>query len=220
MISFADAVTKAKSVTSWTVGMCDNFVANMYGYSSSGYTTAMVHWNSIPTNDKHPGDMNAPAGALMFWGGGMGHVAISDGKGGIISTDMPNPGTVSTVPADTPTTKWGKPYLGWTVPYFQGQVGAVGAAGYVSPAGTTAPAKVNLMCLWSPMTCASGNTAGFNASDFGERLGLILLGSVMILIGLYKFTSAGGAIHLNSIGKAKKNGTQTAEKAEEEVEPE
>jgi len=191
MLSYADAVAKAEAVKSWTVGMCDNFVANMYGYSSSGYSSAIVHWNSVPAADKHPGDMNAPAGALMFWGGGLGHVAISDGHGGIISTDMPNSGEVSTVPADTPTTKWGKPYLGWTIPYFQGQSGSVGNAGYINPAGMTSPASFNLLCLWDPLTCGSGNSSGFNAKDFGERLGLIILGTAMIAIGLFKFTSVG-----------------------------
>lgn len=220
MTTFTDAVAKAQATAAWTVGMCDNFVANMYGYSSSGYSTALAHWNSIPTGDKHPGDMNAPAGALMFWGGGMGHVAISDGKGGIITTDMPNPGNVSTVPADSPSTKWGKPYLGWSVPYFQGQAGTVGAASYVSPSGNAAPASFNWYCLWDPINCGSGNSSGFNATDFGERLGLILLGGMMIVIGLYKFTSAGDAVHLNKVGNARRDGVKVAEKQEEEVEPE
>jgi hypothetical protein len=183
--------------------MCDNFVANMYGYSSSGYSTAMVHWNSIPQGDKHPGDWNAPAGALMFWGGGMGHVAISDGNGGIVSTDMPGAGQVSTVSRDTPTTKWGKPYLGWTVPYFQGQAGTVAPVGYSNLAGG-GPQPFSIGSLLNPLgPLGLGNTSGSNWKDMLERFGLITFGAVMVMIGLWKMTGTGNPI--KSIGSAKKD---------------
>lgn len=124
MTTAAQAIAKAKSVKSWTVGMCDNFVANMYGYGSSGYATAVKNWQATPTSLKHAGDWNAPAGALMYWGGGStgaGHVAISLGNGSIISTDATGPGVVGQISARTPTDKWGHPYLGWAFPYFQGK---------------------------------------------------------------------------------------------------
>lgn len=126
MDSSSQALANAAATLHWTVGMCDNFVAKMYGYTNSGYDSAAMHWASLPSQDKHPGDMNAPAGALMFWGGGYGHVAISDGKGGIYSTDIPNSGDVSHVSASYVTNVWRKPYLGWSVPVFQGQVGTTG----------------------------------------------------------------------------------------------
>lgn len=129
MLSADQALQNAKNTFNWTVGMCDNFVANMYGYSNSGYDTALVHWQSLPSQDKHPGDMNAPAGALMFWGGGNGHVAISDGNGGIYSTDIPSSGVVSNVSASYPGNVWRKPYLGWSTPYFQGDQGQTGPPG-------------------------------------------------------------------------------------------
>lgn len=115
------AIAKAKSTFHWTVGMCDNFVANMYGYSSSGYATAVANWNATPANLKHPQDYSAPPGALMYWGGGSGHVALSLGNGSIVSTDINGPGTVSTAQASQITQRWGKPYLGWAYPYFQGK---------------------------------------------------------------------------------------------------
>jgi hypothetical protein len=115
------AIAKAKSTKKWAVGMCDNFVANMYGYANSGYATAVANWNATPTNLKHAGDMSAPAGALMYWGGGSGHVALSLGNGSIVSTDIGGNGTVTTVPATEISEKWGKTYLGWTYPYFQGE---------------------------------------------------------------------------------------------------
>lgn len=124
MTTSTQAIAKAKSVKTWAVGMCDNFVANMYGYGSSGYATAVKNWQATPGTLKHPGDWNAPAGALMYWGGGStgaGHVAISLGNGSIISTDATGPGVVGQISARTPTDKWGHPYLGWAYPYFQGK---------------------------------------------------------------------------------------------------
>lgn len=133
MLTVAQALSKAAGTTRWAIGMCDQFVANMYGYSASGYPTANDNW--IASKDKHPGDFNAPAGALMFWGGGAGHVALADGTGGIYSTDISGNGTVSHVPATEITQKWGKPYLGWANPQFEGQVGSVSPVSGVEPAG-------------------------------------------------------------------------------------
>lgn len=129
MLSVSQAIQNAKNTASWAVGMCDNFVANMYGYSNSGYDSASVQWASMPANVKHPGDTNPPQGALVFWGGGYGHVAISDGQGGIYSTDIPSAGTVSHVAGDYPSRVWGKPYLGWSEPYFSGQTDTISGAG-------------------------------------------------------------------------------------------
>jgi hypothetical protein len=52
---------------------------------------------------------------------GLGHVAISLGNGSIISTDATGPGVVGVIDAKVPTNKWGHPYLGWSIPYFQGK---------------------------------------------------------------------------------------------------
>lgn len=124
MTSAEQAIAKARSIKTYTVGMCDQFVARMYGFDSSGYATAVKNWQSTPANLKHPGDWNAPAGALMYWSGGStgaGHVAISLGNGSIISTDATGPGVVGQVSARVPTDKWGHPYLGWAFPFFQGK---------------------------------------------------------------------------------------------------
>lgn len=124
MSTAEQAIARARGIKSWTVGMCDQFVARMYGFDSSGYATAVKNWQATPNNLKHPGDWNAPAGALMYWSGGStgaGHVAISLGNGSIISTDATGPGIVGQVPARLPTDKWGHPYLGWAFPFFQGK---------------------------------------------------------------------------------------------------
>lgn len=122
--SVAEALAQCAITRTWAEGMCGQFCAAMYGYNASGYRDALIQWQMIPSGSKHPGAMNAPPGALYFWGGGSaghGHVAIADGTGSCWSIDISGPGTVSRVPAGTITSRWGLPFLGWSVPYFQGQ---------------------------------------------------------------------------------------------------
>jgi hypothetical protein len=106
------------------VGACDHYVALAYGWANSGSTTALVHWQSIPASGRHQG--SAPRGALMFWSTGWaGHVAISDGAGGVYSTDVSAKGFTAGVYGHVPKATidhWG-PYLGWTAPIFPGHVG-------------------------------------------------------------------------------------------------
>jgi hypothetical protein len=122
-VSVLEALARCAVTPAWEVGMCGQFCAAMYGYSASGYRDALTQWGSVPAGLKHPGSTEAPAGALVFWGGGSaghGHVAIADGTGDVWSIDISGPGTVSRVPAGTISVRWGLPYLGWTSPYFQG----------------------------------------------------------------------------------------------------
>lgn len=143
MTTAAQALANAKRVTSWAVGRCDEFVARMYGFGSSGYATAVANWQATPGTLKHAGDWNAPAGALMYWSGGStgaGHVAISTGDGNIISTDAHALGSVGSIPARTPTDKWGHPYLGWAYPYFQGRQGTDGLGNWTGGSTSVVPA--------------------------------------------------------------------------------
>lgn len=119
--TWQQALAKAASIKTWPVGRCDQFVAEMWGHSQSGYATAVDNWNASP--DKHQGaasDGTAPAGALVYWGGGAGHVALSAGDGTVWSTDIGGPGTVTRVPWNEISEKWGKPYLGWAPAFFSG----------------------------------------------------------------------------------------------------
>jgi hypothetical protein len=131
------ALAFANVTKTWAVGMCDNFVANAFGYGNSGYATAAQHWQA--STQKHPGDRAAPAGSLLFWGGGAGHVAISDGGGGIWSTDINGEGTVGHVPSTYIDTKWSKPYLGWAAPEFGGVIGSTGGVTGASPVSGVTP---------------------------------------------------------------------------------
>jgi GH25 family lysozyme M1 (1,4-beta-N-acetylmuramidase) len=47
-------------------------------------------------------------------------VAVADGTGSCFSIDISGPGTVSRVPIAMISQRWGLPYLGWSVPFFQG----------------------------------------------------------------------------------------------------
>ena len=182
-ISANAALAKAKTVTRWAVGMCDEFVANMYGFSSSGYNTAVDNWKATPASLKHPGDMNAPAGALMFWGGGDGHVAISAGNGTIISTDINGAGTVGTAPATAISSRWGKPYLGWAYPFFQGKQATSSLGGW---SGSTSVANAtdtsDILGAVSPDAIASGFLSAF-VKPFEGFLSLSLWG-IESLMGL------------------------------------
>lgn len=121
--------------------LCDRFVANAYGLPRSGYASARSHWQSIPARYKHPGDMNPPAGALVFWNNGQyGHVAISTGSGAVRTTHL-NGGTPTTVGLAECTRQLGGQgvYLGWAEPYFGGRV--LSKTGGASSDGTTSPQK-------------------------------------------------------------------------------
>jgi hypothetical protein len=122
--SVREALSNCAETPSWAVGMCGQFCAAMYGYGASGYVDAVAQWQQTPSTLRHASLADAPAGGLLFWGGGSqghGHVAIADGQGSCWSIDIGGPGTVSRVTAGTINARWGLPFLGWTAPYFQGE---------------------------------------------------------------------------------------------------
>lgn len=90
---------------------CCHFVAECYGFGYSGYVSAIAHAQAI-----HLQQGNAPAGALVFWDGGLGHEALSNGKGQVYSNDIETAGKISLVPEAEIHTKWGKTRLGWALP--------------------------------------------------------------------------------------------------------
>jgi len=100
-------------------GLCDHFVGLAYGRAYSSFDTALIHWNTTPDRFKHY-DRNPPAGALCFFRSqsGMGHVTISTGGEGLISTDYPGNGNLGRTSISWIESHWGAPYLGWTAPYF------------------------------------------------------------------------------------------------------
>lgn len=98
---------------------CLNFVAQSYGWSYSGVSYAIDHYDAVPARFRHT-DHQPPPGALMYWDTGQraGHVAIYLGDGLIASNDIEREGYIDVAPYDAPETKWGARYVGWTEPYF------------------------------------------------------------------------------------------------------
>lgn len=122
--NLVEVFAKCESTSTWAQGMCGQFCAAMFGYGFSGYRDAVTQWQQTPGTLRHPAAADAPPGCLLYWGGGSqghGHVAIADGFGGCWSIDISGPGTVTHVQAGTISARWGLPYLGWAVPYFQGE---------------------------------------------------------------------------------------------------
>lgn len=108
--------------TPWD-GWCDKFAAYAFGRTASGYYTAYAHYLDLRNRGAmHPGDTNAPAGALVFFdrtskNGYAGHVMVSLGGGYFATTTFNGyagsyPGRISKVTLGWGTTYSG-PYLGW-----------------------------------------------------------------------------------------------------------
>lgn len=92
-IAWAQAQIGATVLPDGTVqsGHCLRLVTLAYGHTA-GFLYAYQVWTNAPASIRHPGDWNAPPGAVVVWsnagglGGGAGHIAISIGGGEMIST--------------------------------------------------------------------------------------------------------------------------------------
>ncbi|MFB8242352.1 hypothetical protein ACFC58_38065 [Kitasatospora purpeofusca] len=117
---------------------CDNFVAQAYGWGSSGSESANVHWQRLVANgDAHPGDNSPPPGALLFYDSSSiyGHVVLYLGGDMIASTDINGYGTIGIRPkSDVTDGIWHMRYRGWAAPAFPS---AGGTSTLPVPGGTT-----------------------------------------------------------------------------------
>lgn len=109
------AIDQVKNPSQGWAYLCLSFVTHAYG-RSSGAPTASAMWSGLSSKRKHPGDVDAPAGALMFWG--PNHVAISLGNRMLISTDVLGSGRAFVVSYATMQSVWNLDYLGWAEPDF------------------------------------------------------------------------------------------------------
>ncbi len=76
--------------------------------------SAKIAWNSTPESERHR-NSTPPKGFPVFWDiGAHGHVALSDGNGYCISTDIKRRGKADRVRIDRVTNQWNAKYLGWT----------------------------------------------------------------------------------------------------------
>ena len=101
-------------------GYCLRFVARAaYQRPWDGGSIDHAHqvWDNAPAALRHPGDYDAPRGAVVLWdgsiGGGSGHIAISLGDGRMVTTTS---GAVAIRPIRGFA---GGAYLGWMPPYFR-----------------------------------------------------------------------------------------------------
>jgi hypothetical protein len=100
---------------------CDRLAANVWGHATSGSFTAYGHWKAaVAAGTAHPGDRNAPVGALLFYktAGGDGHVATYLGNNKVLSNDVKGAGGVYIVDAQEMENWLGSSasYLGWVNP--------------------------------------------------------------------------------------------------------
>ncbi|MGH3571636.1 MAG: hypothetical protein ACRDUW_07385 [Pseudonocardiaceae bacterium] len=117
-----DAASRADQAINWFQARfgetsfhmkCEMAVENAYG--SSRYLTALDDWRAAVSQGRaHPGDLNAPRGALVFWDitQPYGHVGISRGDGTFVATDVTNNATAIGA-ARLPDFSH---YLGWAYP--------------------------------------------------------------------------------------------------------
>lgn len=108
--------------------LCDHLAGEVWGYSSSGYYSAQLHWEAmVASGQAHPGDRNPPVGASLFYASGKnGHIATYLGDGLLLSNDVLDKekgflGGAYIVPTGKMEKDgWGLKYYGWAMPVFKG----------------------------------------------------------------------------------------------------
>ncbi|MFD0501471.1 C40 family peptidase [Streptomyces rhizosphaericus] len=106
---------------------CDNFVAQAYGWGSSGSATATSHWNRLVSSGQaHAGSNTPPPGALLFYATSYpsGHVALYLGNDLVATNDIKQMGRLAIVHRKELTNGlWRLRYRGWAEPSFPGAAG-------------------------------------------------------------------------------------------------
>ena len=106
---------------------CDNFVAQAYGYGSSGSAKANTHWDRLVSAGlAHAGSNTPPPGALLFYANSdsFGHVALYLGNDLVASNDVKRQGHIDIMPRKELTNgAWTLRYRGWAEPSFPGAGG-------------------------------------------------------------------------------------------------
>ena len=215
---------------------CCHFVAECYGYGYSGYISALEHAKAV-----HLQQGKAPAGAVMFWDGNLGHEALSDGNGKIYSNDIVTPGKISLVPETEIHAKWGKNFLGWAFPVQEtfARSGGTNPNSPQPPVVTTPPPSpapqpkppagpptvklfpVNFTMAGKPLgnvTIPAGDTVSLTVGT--EVLKFVLTGSVNVEINAQApaptppppvIPKHAGTVYVDALDAAAKGGTQPTE---------
>ncbi|MDJ1369973.1 LysM peptidoglycan-binding domain-containing protein [Gulosibacter molinativorax] len=113
---------KLLAFATYPPGMCLEAVSKALGsYSLTSdkpgyYTYALRVYERTPKS-RLRSDKRPPKGAVVFFSAsnnGYGHICLSYGGGKIVSTDIPQNGTIGVTTIDALASKWGRRYLGWT----------------------------------------------------------------------------------------------------------
>lgn len=82
-----------------------------------GWSDAAAWWASCPAEHRRPWSNNPPAGAPVFWRTSTphDHIAISDGRGNVLGTDLPTRDQIGSVPIGEVRRRWGATEVGWAV---------------------------------------------------------------------------------------------------------
>jgi hypothetical protein len=94
-------------------GLCEMAAENAFG-TNGVYVSAMADWNdAVARGTAHPGDLNPPRGALVFWNisAPNGHVGVARGDGTFVATSVNGAIGSATLP-------YYSNYLGWSMPNF------------------------------------------------------------------------------------------------------
>lgn len=121
MTTYPNAIANAKALKhAYPVGSCLMAVRIAFGLDANGHEpNAAAAWTYEGGHDgpNTHYQIAPPANVPVFWTGGShgyGHVAISDGKGNVYSTDVKRTGLFDLVPISEIHTKWGLKFVGWT----------------------------------------------------------------------------------------------------------
>lgn len=111
-IALAEARRQNSSETD-LLGWCLLSVRTWLGIPAK-YRSAIKAWEATPDRHRHTDGSTPPKGAPVFWAiGPHGHIALSDGNGYCISTDIKRRGKADRVLISRVTNQWGAKYLGW-----------------------------------------------------------------------------------------------------------
>jgi hypothetical protein len=115
------------------------------GAHAGEYPDAIDCWTY--STDKHEGDLNPPAGAVVLWGAlthprwpgdenfAAGDICLSLGGGYVRATDYPSAGRVGTCTISQRTAQIGRPYLGWCGDFLGYQIDSLGSEAVTQEGG-------------------------------------------------------------------------------------
>jgi hypothetical protein len=169
-----EALAWAEQQTTWPAAQCENAVWNAFGapvaIPRGGYPDANAGW--LNTLDKHTTLAGIRPGALVYFTGTYGHVALYKGNGILRSTytDAKGVGRYGDIAIDTilSPSGWGRRLLGWGGDAFGHPIDFTGVAGERS-IRTTASKEENDMPILELVIDDNGSGVWFCVNRIERR---------------------------------------------------